>query len=93
MAITPKPKKPAPSATSAAEAFIAAAPDAVKKKAPQGRRQASLYMDGLTCELLDARAAELGQTKSKFAELAVLYCIERKIGLGDLFTAAEKLRK
>jgi len=80
MAIT-KPPKPANSASPAADAFIAGAPDAAAASARNGVRKGNKLQITFTIaptllDRLDQRAGELGQSRAALINLAIAKALE-----------------
>ena len=88
MAITRRPKA-APSAESAAEAFIAGAPDspAAPKKAGAKKgikQQISLKIAPELLERVDQLAAELGQSRAAVINMAIYRAVEHGLTIEGL---------
>lgn len=90
MAITskPKPKTAAPAVAdeAAAEAFISAAPDAAKARAPRrgAKRLISLTIAPSLLERVDQLAAELGQSRAAVINLAIHRAVEHGLEIDGL---------
>lgn len=87
MSITPKPKLHEKDSERAAEAFIAAAPDAESK--PRGvrkgnRQQISLTIAPALLAKVDELAATLGQSRAAVINLAIHRAVEHGLSIDGL---------